>query len=231
MQKQNVKVLLASEYSHVRDFLSEVIEQEDGVDIIGQAQDARHALTLTRNLRPDVAVIDSYLPHDAVLDSIPLSRINGLDTAQAIFKEMPNTRVILLNNSESDGLSKQGLALYVPEAYSIQSRGANVSFFGTRDPYREVVEPSDLIFASVQVKPSVALHRKATTITDKVIFLGSLAFAIGWLLTITMIFLPIGVPLALAGGITVLLGLAWKLTGSSLGKIQNLTKGDSNKEK
>ena len=230
MQKQNVQVLLASEYSQVRDFLSEVIEQEGGVDIIGQAQDARHALTLTRNLRPDVAVIDSYLPHDAELDCIPLSRINGLDTAQAIFKEMPNTRVILLSNSESEVLSKQSLALAVPEVYSIQSMGVNVSF-GTRDPYREVVEPSDLIFASLQVKPSMALHRKATTIIDKAIFFGSLAFAIGWLLTITMIFLPIGVPLALAGGITVLLGLAWKLTGSSLRKIQNQTKGGSNKER
>jgi hypothetical protein len=229
MQKQNVQVLLAVEYSQVRDFLSEVIEQEDGVDIIGQAQDTGHALTLMRTLRPDVAVIDSYLPHDAGLDSILLSRINGLDTAQAISKEMPNTRVILLHNSKSDVLSKQSLALAVPEVYSIQSRGINVSL-GMRDPCREVVEPSDLIFASVQVKPSIALHRKATTIIDKVIFFGSLAFAIGWLLTITMIFLPIGIPLALVGGITVLLGLGWKLTGSSLGKIQNLTKGNSNRE-
>ncbi len=146
MQKQKVHVLLASEYSQVRDFLSEVIEQEDGVDIIGQAQDARHALTLTRNLRPDVAVIDSYLPHDAVLDSIPLSRINGLDTAQAIFKEMPNTRVILLSNPESEGLSEQSLTLAAAEIYSIESRGANVSF-RTQDPRREVAELDAIIFA------------------------------------------------------------------------------------
>ena len=123
MQKQGVRVFLASEHSYVRDFLSEVIEQEDGVDIIGQAQDARQALTLTRNLRPDVAVIDSYLPHDAGLDTIPMSRINGLDTAQAISQEMPNTRVILLSNPESEDLSEQSLTLAGAEIYSIKSRG------------------------------------------------------------------------------------------------------------
>lgn len=224
MQKQSVRVFLASEHSYVRDFLSAVIEQEGEVDIIGQAQDARQALTLTRNLRPDVAVIDSYLPHDAGLNSIPMSRINGLDTAQAISQEMPNTRVILLSNPESESLSEQSLTLAAAEIYSIESRGANVSF-RTQDLRREVAELGTIIFANVQVKPSLTLQRKAAAITDKVIFFGSLAFVIGWLLTITMVFLPVGVPLASAGGVAVLLGLAWKLAGSSLRKIQNRTEG------
>jgi CheY-like chemotaxis protein len=97
MQRQNVRVILASEHPEVRHFLREVVEEESGAVILGQAENATKALALAKHLRPDVAIIDCYLPHTMGSDTVPLSRVGGLDVAESISEEIPDTKVVLLN--------------------------------------------------------------------------------------------------------------------------------------
>jgi len=100
MSKQVARVIVASEHPKMRYRLKELVEDEPGTVVIGQAENASRTLALARKLRPDFAVIDSYLPHVIGLDTIPLSRAGGLDTAQVISEEIPHVRVILLTNTE-----------------------------------------------------------------------------------------------------------------------------------
>lgn len=72
MQRRNMRVMVASEYPEVQYFLREVVEGEDGAVIVGQAENATKALTLAQNLRPDIAIIDSYLPHVVGLDAVDM---------------------------------------------------------------------------------------------------------------------------------------------------------------
>ena len=227
MQKQNVRVVLASEHPQMRHFLSEVIEKEDGIDITGQARDANKALTLVKNLRPDVAVVDCYLPYDAGLEAIPMSRINGLDTAQAILEEIPNTRVLLLSNLNAEALPGGNLNADNTAFFSREKNGVNIPVT-LQGLYQEMLLPGAVVFADVGVKQLEPLQQQVTRISDKFIFFGALGLAAGWLLTLT-IFLawPVGVFLALTGGVTVLLGLAGKLIASSQRKIRRGSKGDS----
>src|SRR3990170_4440534 len=97
MGRRNIRVILASGNPSVRHFLRGAVEGEPGTTVIGQAENATKALVMARNLRPDIAIIDSYLPHSVSLETVPLSRIGGLDAAQAAFEEIPNLRVVLLN--------------------------------------------------------------------------------------------------------------------------------------
>lgn len=213
MKRQNVRVIVASEYPEVQHLLRGVVEKESGTVTVGQAQDASTALTLARNLRPDVAVIDCYLPHVVGLDDIPLSRIGGLDIAQTISEQVPNIRVILVNNLDTRILPDRSLSSDVSAVYSIESRGANIPFV-LQDLSHEVVQPNALVFAKVEVEPGASLRQKVTSLSDKAIFFGGLGIVGGWFLTITMIFAPAGVFLALAGAVTLVLGLAGKLTPS-----------------
>ncbi len=212
MQKQGVRVVLASEYPHVRHLLREVIEQENGVDIVGQAQDARQALTLTRNLRPDIAVIDSHLPNHAGLNDNPLSRIYGLDTAQNISEEMPNTRVVLLSNLQADYLSKKNVGLDSVTIFSREQTGVNIPII-FRALYQETSPLSATVFADIKVKEQAGLQQKIR-VSDKLVVFGTLGFAFGWLLTITMLLAPVGIPIAALGAATAMLGLLGKLTSS-----------------
>lgn len=223
MQGQGVRVVLASEHPQVRSFLSRLIEREGEADIVGQAQDTTKMLTLVTNLRPDVALIDSNLPHVAGSDAIPLSRIGGLDAAQTISEEIPDIRVILLSNLDVKTLSGRTSRSDAAVVYSTDSLGADISF-ALQDLRHEAVQPNRLVFGSIQVEQTEALQRVTKT-TDKVIFFGALGLAGGWLLTLTMFLAPVGVPLALAGGVTVLLGLMGKLAASWRRKIKIRTKG------
>ncbi|MDO8687295.1 MAG: hypothetical protein Q7K41_01765 [Dehalococcoidales bacterium] len=212
MQKRGVRVVLASEYPQVRHLLSEVIEQENGVDIVGQAQDARQALTLTRNLRPDIAVIDSHLPHHAGLNNNPLSRMYGLDTAQNISEEMPNTRVVLLSNLQAGSLSEKNMIVDSITIFSREKTGVNIPIT-FRELYHETSPLSAPFFADIGVKEEAGLQQK-TSISDKLVFFGALGFASGWLITLTIFLAPVGVPIAILGAATAALGLLGKLTAS-----------------
>jgi CheY-like chemotaxis protein len=212
MKSNKVRVIVASEYPEAQDLLQGVVEEEQGVVTVGKAKDTYETLALARNLRPDVAVIDFNLPYVSGFDTVPLSRMGGLDTAQTISEEIPNTRVILLNNLD------QGISLGRSShsgngaIYSIVNARPN-GLFTLRDLSDKLVPPNALVFANVEVKQESFLGgMKGAKLYDKAILFGGLGLAAGWLLTITVIFVPVGVPLALAGGATMFLGLAGKLT-------------------
>jgi CheY-like chemotaxis protein len=180
---------------------------------VGQAQNASTALTLVRNLRPDVAIIDCYLPYSRGLDTVPLSRIGGLDIAQTISEELPNMKVILLNNLNTEISTESSLHSGIDSTYSIDSQGANIPLM-LQDPRHEAVQSNALVFASIEAKPRAPLSQRTASLSDKAIFFGGLGIGVGWILTITIIFAPAGVPLAIAGGAILVLGLTGKLTPS-----------------
>lgn len=211
MQEQNARVMLASEYSEVRHFLREVVEEQGGVVIVGEAENVTRALTLARNLRPDIAVIDCCLPHAVGLDSIPLSRIGGLDIAQTISEEIPNTRVILVTNLDIKIAPEDVWGSDRTVCFYREKIGANIPFT-LQELCLEVVQSSVLVFTNIEVKPPVALRQKVANISDKAILFGGLGILGGWFLIITMMFAQVGAFLALAGVVTLLFALAAKLT-------------------
>ena len=210
MQRRSVRVILASEYPKIRHLLREVVEEAPGAVIVGQAENATRALTLARNLRPDVAIIDCNLPHAVGLDNVSLSRIGGLDTAQTISHDIPNTSVILLGNVDVKLLSEQGLGTDVTASFSRQ-RGESKIPFALQDLYREAVSSGDLVFANVEVNQQASLKRKMADISDKAVLFGGLSTLGGLCLMLTVFLAGAGVFLALAGAAAMLLGLAGKL--------------------
>ncbi len=207
MRQSNVRVMLASEHPEVRFTLREIVEAEGEAVIVAQAENAVRALALARNLRPDVAIIDSYLPHTVGLDTIRLSRIGGLDAARIISEEMPKMLVVLLNGGEGKVLTQR-------------SWGSEVAFFcreakGEGIPFRlgelNGETPGRLIFARVESKPRPVLAQKAASLSNSAIFFGAFGLLSGWFLIITMFLAGVGAYVALAGAAAMLAGLAGKL--------------------
>src|SRR3989304_4521002 len=114
MEKRSLRVIVASERPEMRYFLRGIVEQEGQTVIVGQAENGIKALALARNLRPDVVVVDCYLPH-----------AGGLDTAQKISEEIPNTKVILLRNLDKEVLAESSLGSDDVAFFSGGVTGAN----------------------------------------------------------------------------------------------------------
>ena len=223
MDKQKLRVIVASESPEVRYFLRGVVEREGQAVIVGQAENAIKALTLARNLRPDIALIDCYLPHAIGLDTVALSRIGGLDTAQNISEEIPNTRVILLHNLDEKALPENSLASGDVAFFSGGLTGANLPFT-LHEWYHQALSPSSLSFADVEVKQQVAGQQKAAKLSYKTVLFAVLG-TLGALLLISIVTFGGGVFLALAGVAAMFLGLVGKLTTSWLARRKSRAKG------
>lgn len=66
-----IRVLIADDQALVRDGLRAIAELEDDIEVVGEAVNGREAVTATRQLRPDVVLMDVQMPE---LDGIEATR-------------------------------------------------------------------------------------------------------------------------------------------------------------
>ncbi len=217
MQRQSVRVIVASEYPQARDFLKELVEEEEGTFFVGQAEDVTKAVTLARNLRPDVAILDCNLPYSVGLDTVRLSRMGGLDTAQIISETIPSTRVIIITNLDTQVLREHSLSMDAMAFFSRERIGGNIAL-KLEELCQEVMLPKALVFAYVEVEPWPAPSQKGDEVAEGAVFLGTAGILGGGYLIGTLILAPVGVVLVLAGVPTVVFGLIRKLTARLWGK-------------
>lgn len=211
MRKQNVRVVVASEDPETRYIMSELVGREGGVTV-GEAQDGPKALALVRNTKPDVAIIDVYLPYVASEHTLPLSRIGGLDFAQTITQEVPNTEIILLNNL--DNAIDRTITSGDHMTYSLSTLEGNLPVkIQNLRPQLETY-PNKLVFAHLEARAEELKKQKGINPFDWVIFSGACGIALGWALVALWISFIAGGVLILAGLVVVVLGIAAKLTES-----------------
>jgi len=100
------RILIADDHALVREGLRTMLSGEEGVEVIAEANDGQQALTLCRELRPHLVLMDVRMP---VMD--------GLQATRKIKQEMPKTSVMMVTMHEnSDYLFeavKVGAAGYV----------------------------------------------------------------------------------------------------------------------
>jgi DNA-binding NarL/FixJ family response regulator len=80
------RVLLADDHTLVRAGLRGLVDELDGFCVAAEVGDGREAVRLTRQLAPEIVLMDISMP-----------LLNGLDATALIMKEMPKTRVIILS--------------------------------------------------------------------------------------------------------------------------------------
>jgi two-component system nitrate/nitrite response regulator NarL len=85
-----INILLVDDHPLVRDGIRARLESEEGISVIGEAQNGQEALDFVAQRAPDVALMDVSMPV-----------MNGLD-ATKIFKEQhPEIRVLILSMHDS----------------------------------------------------------------------------------------------------------------------------------
>jgi DNA-binding NarL/FixJ family response regulator len=85
-----MRVLLADDHALFRDGLRSLLEAR-GVDVIGEARNGREAVDRSRQLSPDVVLMDLHMPD-----------LDGLAATRLISIEQPDVKVVILTASEED---------------------------------------------------------------------------------------------------------------------------------
>jgi len=87
-----LKVLIADDHKLFRQGLISLMKtRDDLVEIIGEAETGPESVELAISLKPDLVLMDIYMPEG-----------NGLDAAREIRKKVPEAAIVLLTSSESD---------------------------------------------------------------------------------------------------------------------------------
>lgn len=82
----STRILLVDDHGIVREGLRSVLEKEEDLKVVGEAEDGREAFGLVGDLLPDIIVMDITMPN-----------LNGVDATRQIVREFPEVRVIALS--------------------------------------------------------------------------------------------------------------------------------------
>lgn len=81
-----IRVLVVDDHRIVRDGLRSMLAKQLDIEVVGEAADGREALSASRDLTPDVVVMD-----------IGMRELNGIDATRRLMEERPGTNVIALS--------------------------------------------------------------------------------------------------------------------------------------
>ncbi len=109
-----ITVLLAEDHMIVREGLRALLKLEDDIEVVGEAENGRQAVTLASKLCPDVVVMDIAMP-----------LLNGLEATRQILQTTPSTKVLILSAHSDDAYVEQVMALGA-SGYLIKQTAAHV---------------------------------------------------------------------------------------------------------
>jgi NarL family two-component system response regulator LiaR len=88
---QPIRVLLVDDHAVVRKGLRALFEREPSIEVVGEAEDGEHAVTMADRLRPDVVVMDLEMPG-----------IGGTEATRQITAEQPSVKIVVLTSHAAE---------------------------------------------------------------------------------------------------------------------------------
>ncbi len=86
-----IRVLLAEDHVIVREGLVGLLKMDEGIEVVGEADDGRKAVALVKTLSPDVVLMDIAMPS-----------LNGMEATRQILQFAPSTKVLVLSAHSDD---------------------------------------------------------------------------------------------------------------------------------
>src|SRR5271169_298948 len=85
-QKPSARILIADDHQLLADACKSLLEPE--FQVVGIVTDGRSLIKVAATLRPDIIILDIYMPH-----------LNGLDAGEQIKQKMPAVKLVYLTMS------------------------------------------------------------------------------------------------------------------------------------
>jgi DNA-binding NarL/FixJ family response regulator len=86
-----IRILLADDHALVREGTRELLEQEEDLEVVAEAEDGQEAVRLANRLHPEVVLMDIAMP-----------KLNGIEATKQIKATHPDTAVLMLTAYDDD---------------------------------------------------------------------------------------------------------------------------------
>ncbi|WP_354701099.1 response regulator transcription factor [Paraconexibacter sp. AEG42_29] len=124
---RSINVVLCDDVPALRGLMRAVLEEHEGVRVVGEAGNGADVLPLVEELRPDIVLLDLAMP-----------RVDGLQATPRIIAASPGTRVIGLSGFSSEQVADQmlaaGAAAYLEKGVDLDVIVATVVRVATEAP-------------------------------------------------------------------------------------------------
>jgi two-component system NarL family response regulator len=84
-----IRVVVADDFPLVREGVVRALNQDPGIEVVGQAENGKEALTVAAELKPDVMILDLRMPD-----------LGGLAVLDKLRTSQPDIRIIVMTASE-----------------------------------------------------------------------------------------------------------------------------------
>ncbi len=139
-----IRVLLADDQTLLRTGLARLLNGDSRLEVVGEAGDGLQAVSLARELNPDLVVMDLRMPN-----------LDGVEAARRILAEQPNTKVLVLTAFETD-------------SYVLQALQAGVCAYVLKDAQVHAIISSIIaVMAGERVMASAVASRVLDMLTGK----------------------------------------------------------------
>ena len=82
---KKIKVVVADDHTILRQGIKALLDNQEEIEVVGEAKDGREAIKVIEELSPDVILMDIAMPG-----------LNGLEATRRIKKKFPKTKVVVL---------------------------------------------------------------------------------------------------------------------------------------
>jgi DNA-binding NarL/FixJ family response regulator len=111
-----IRVLLIEDHDLTRIGMRAALKQKEGIEVIGEAKDAKSGLKLLQSMQPDVAIVDVGLPDMSGIELTQIFKNSELDSS------LPTKILILTMNDSEDTV----LAAFAAGADSYYMKDASI---------------------------------------------------------------------------------------------------------
>lgn len=93
-----IRVVLADDHELIRDGIKSLLEDINGIEVVGEASDGVEALEVVAKEHPDLLIVDIRMPNK-----------NGIDTVRDLSARGDNTRALVLSMHDSEDYVLQSI--------------------------------------------------------------------------------------------------------------------------
>lgn len=95
---ESMKVLIADDHPVVREGISAMLNRQPDIEVVGEAENGRECVEKTRELRPDIVLMDLRMPE-----------MDGVEAMRQIAATNPEVRFIVLTTYDNDEYIFKGI--------------------------------------------------------------------------------------------------------------------------
>jgi NarL family two-component system response regulator LiaR len=111
--REKTRILLADDHPLLREAMRSSIDQQEDMEVVGEAGDGDEAVRLSLEMEPDIVIMDIVMP-----------RLNGIEASKRIKTTNPTTAILILTAYDDDryvlGLLEAGAAGYLLKSARIR---------------------------------------------------------------------------------------------------------------